>query len=165
MDSSEAFLFKTPLKFWVCLIGSKKFLKKVLIFPSLVKARKAQRALVLRTASNNNYFKKISREILGILRTGKSVSFRTAGTSLTSFQKKVLKETSRIPRGCCITYRKLAEKLGRPEAARAVGQALKKNPWPILIPCHRVVGQKSLGGFSAGVRFKQKLQKMKGRLK
>ncbi len=55
------------------------------------------------------------------------------------FQREVLEAAHRIPRGRVTTYRQLAEQLGRPKAARAVGQALRRNPVPIVMPCHRVV--------------------------
>ncbi len=70
----------------------------------------------------------------------------------TSFEKKVWKEVKKIPYGETITYGELAKKLGT--SPRAVGKALKNNPLPLYIPCHRVVAKNSLGGFSAGVPWK-----------
>lgn len=63
------------------------------------------------------------------------------------FQKKVYQATLAIPHGETRTYGWVASKLGAPQACRAVGQALRKNPVPILVPCHRVVSNQSLGGF------------------
>lgn len=66
---------------------------------------------------------------------------------ISEFSKKVYDATLAIPHGETRTYAWVAKKIGSPLAARAVGQALKKNPYPILIPCHRVVSDKSIGGF------------------
>ena len=77
---------------------------------------------------------------------------------LTDFEKEVLKVTSRIPIGQVRTYRWVAKKLGKPNAVRAVGQALKKNPYPIIIPCHRVIrSDGSLGGYAKGKKLKKQL--------
>ncbi len=76
------------------------------------------------------------------------------------FVTKVLKEVRKIPYGETITYKELAERVG--SSPRAVGQALKKNPVPIIVPCHRVVAKNGLGGFSSGVEVKRKLLKLEG---
>jgi methylated-DNA-[protein]-cysteine S-methyltransferase len=68
-------------------------------------------------------------------------------SSLSDFARKVYEAALAIPHGETRTYAWVAKKIGQPLAARAVGQALRKNPFPILIPCHRVVSDKSLGGF------------------
>jgi methylated-DNA-[protein]-cysteine S-methyltransferase len=74
------------------------------------------------------------------------------------FQKKVLTTLRRIPYGQTISYGKLAEKIGSPKASRAVGQANAKNPIPIVIPCHRVIGSNGkLTGFGGGISIKQAL--------
>ena len=70
---------------------------------------------------------------------------------LTKFQWKVLKVAVKIPLGETRTYKWVAEKVGSPKAVRAVGQALRRNPYPIIIPCHRVIKQDgSLGGYAGG---------------
>ncbi|MDY6959524.1 MAG: methylated-DNA--[protein]-cysteine S-methyltransferase [Halobacteriota archaeon] len=83
-------------------------------------------------------------------------------SELTDFERDVLYETRRIPYGSVITYSDLAERVGRPKAVRAVGNALGKNPLPIVIPCHRVVGKNGLGGYSSGTIIKEKLLKLEG---
>jgi len=81
----------------------------------------------------------------------------------TSFQRKVWEAAREIPYGETRTYRWLAEKIGNPKAARAVGQALARNPVPLLVPCHRVVSSDStLGGFTGGVHLKRKLLILEG---
>lgn len=74
------------------------------------------------------------------------------------FQRSVWKVTQSIPYGETRTYAWVAGKLGMPEATRATGQALSRNPLPIIIPCHRVIySNGSLGGFSSGKLWKQRL--------
>jgi methylated-DNA-[protein]-cysteine S-methyltransferase len=84
---------------------------------------------------------------------------------LTQFQRKVLLATLDIPHGQITTYGEIAHRLGKGRLARAVGQALARNPIPILIPCHRVLGaDRSLHGYSAGrgLETKDKLLHLEG---
>jgi methylated-DNA-[protein]-cysteine S-methyltransferase len=76
---------------------------------------------------------------------------RTAG--FTNFQKKVLRAAASIPYGQTRTYRWLAECAGSPRAGRAAGQVMARNPVPIIIPCHRVIGSSGdLCGFAGGFK-------------
>jgi len=71
------------------------------------------------------------------------------------FRQTVLRAVARIPMGSTRTYRDVAEAVGKPGAARAVGQVLAWNPLPVLIPCHRVVGHGGrLGGYAPSLRIK-----------
>ena len=79
---------------------------------------------------------------------------------LTDFEKKVLEETSKIPFGKRLTYKDIAVKIGRRKSYRAVGNALGKNPLPVIIPCHRVVAKTGLGGFTGGLHIKKILLKI-----
>lgn len=84
---------------------------------------------------------------------------------LTDFQQQVLQATQQIPRGRIATYMDIARKIGNPKAVRAVGQALGRNPIPIVIPCHRVIASDgSLGGYSGGggLETKAKLLQLEG---
>lgn len=75
---------------------------------------------------------------------------------MTGFAKKVYKAVLSIPLGEVRTYKWVAKKIGRPRAYRAVGNALKHNPYPLIIPCHRVVKSgKELGGYVFGARKKK----------
>jgi len=65
----------------------------------------------------------------------------------TEFQRQVWRATRDIPAGRVRTYGEIAAAIDRPAAARAVGQAMRRNPQPIITPCHRVVGSCGLGGF------------------
>lgn len=69
---------------------------------------------------------------------------------LTAFQWQVLKITMTIPLGETRTYQWVAQQLGRPNAVRAVGQALRRNPYPLIIPCHRVIKSDGTLGAYAG---------------
>ncbi len=76
----------------------------------------------------------------------------------TPFQKAVWKVLQEIPFGETRTYKEVAELIGRPLACRAVGNAVGKNPLPIVVPCHRVVaGNGKMGGFSCGIEKKHYL--------
>lgn len=82
---------------------------------------------------------------------------------LTKFSVRVLKQTCKIPPGKVDTYSGLAVKIGSPRAARAVGTALANNPFPLVIPCHRVVrADGSLGGFGGGIGMKKELLNKEG---
>jgi methylated-DNA-[protein]-cysteine S-methyltransferase len=94
---------------------------------------------------------------------GEAVTFPDAldfdGVSL--FQRAVWEATREIPRGQTYSYGELAARVGRPGAARAVGQAMARNPWPIVVPCHRVVASDgSLGGYGGGLDMKQRLLRL-----
>jgi methylated-DNA-[protein]-cysteine S-methyltransferase len=81
------------------------------------------------------------------------------------FFRRVYAEARAIPRGEVRTYKELAAASGSPLATRAVGQAMAKNPWPIVVPCHRVVGSAGKpGGFSAagGIVTKARLLALEG---
>ena len=81
----------------------------------------------------------------------------------TNFQRRVLLEERKIPRGKVSTYGKIAERVGQPKGARAVGSALAANPFPLLIPCHRAVRSNGeLGGFRSGPQMKKALLEMEG---
>jgi methylated-DNA-[protein]-cysteine S-methyltransferase len=92
--------------------------------------------------------------------SGKKVDFPDAidYSGYTPFQRGVWETARRIPYGQTRSYGWVAQQLGKPNAARAVGQALGRNPFPIIVPCHRVrAGDGSLGGFSGGLTMKQSL--------
>lgn len=77
---------------------------------------------------------------------------------LTAFEWKVLKATCQIPLGQTRSYKWVAQKIGHPKAVRAVGRALGKNPFLIIVPCHRVIKEDgSLGGYAKGLAMKQSL--------
>lgn len=77
---------------------------------------------------------------------------------MTRFARMVYKAVLDIPLGEVRSYKWVARKIGRPAAVRAVGQALKGNPYPLIIPCHRVIrSDNKLGGYAWGVKRKKTL--------
>ena len=86
--------------------------------------------------------------------------------SETVFQKKVWRELSKIPKGETKTYKEIAIAIGHPFAVRAVANACGKNPYPIKIPCHRVIrSDGKLGGYSAPGGTAAKCRLLKEELK
>ena len=80
----------------------------------------------------------------------------------TDFQMDVWRALLKIPFGKLVTYSQIARAVGRPKAARAVGNAVGANPLPIIIPCHRVVAEGHIGGFSSGLARKRILLGVEG---
>lgn len=81
----------------------------------------------------------------------------------TEFQQKVWLELKEIPYGEVISYKELAERVGLKKGFQAVGQANSKNPFPIILPCHRVVtSDGKLGGYAGGLNKKKALLKLEG---
>ncbi len=89
----------------------------------------------------------------------------------TSFSERVLRIVSKIPKGKLATYRQIAEALGKPKAARAVGNALNSNPHLMKIPCHRIVRSDGfVGGYALGAKRKiallrrERIERKNGRI-
>lgn len=79
----------------------------------------------------------------------------------TEFQRRVLDELQQIPYGVTVTYADIAERIGKPKAVRAVGAANGRNPIPIVIPCHRVIGSDGkMTGFGGGIPTKEALLRL-----
>lgn len=88
-------------------------------------------------------------------RTIFSLPFKLTGTP---FQLVVWKELQNIPYGKTTSYKEIAQKINKPKACRAVGMANNKNPLPIIIPCHRVIGSNGkLIGYAGGLKLKNYL--------
>lgn len=83
----------------------------------------------------------------------------------TDFQKQVWRKLIKIPYGSTTSYGELAKALGKPTASRAVGAANGRNPLPIVVPCHRVIGSTGkLTGFAGGLKVKKELLTLEGAL-
>ena len=98
---------------------------------------------------------------------GETVSFRDELdlSGATPFQRQVWQQTRLIPYGQTRSYQQIADAIGKPGAARAVGQALGKNPLLVIIPCHRVLASSGgLGGFGGGLKMKKRLLELEGRI-
>jgi methylated-DNA-[protein]-cysteine S-methyltransferase len=111
---------------------------------------------VLRKGKSPPLFKKELKEYFESGR--EEFTQKIAFMSGTEFEKAVWHALTEIPYGETRTYKWLAEKIGKPNACRAVGQALSRNPMPVIIPCHRVIeSDGSLGGYSGGIDIKRRL--------
>lgn len=114
----------------------------------------SQRLCCLGTYSSEQR-KQVSEYLLG-----KRKNFRLPDierTNLTSFQKQVLTACAKIPYGRTVTYSEIAQMAGAPKAVRAVGTVMAKNPFPILIPCHRVVAKSGKVSYAGGSDIKQQI--------
>jgi methylated-DNA-[protein]-cysteine S-methyltransferase len=90
--------------------------------------------------------------------------FKLKLDGLTHFQRDVLMAIRKIPPGETMTYGEVAKAVGKPGAARAVGNVMAANPIPLILPCHRVVASNGLGGFTGGLDVKRKLLRLEGSL-
>jgi len=82
---------------------------------------------------------------------------------LADFNRRVLGELARVPYGEVVTYGELAARAARPRAARAVGTVMNRNPLPIVLPCHRVIGANGkLVGYAGGLERKEQLLRLEG---
>lgn len=94
-------------------------------------------------------------------RTGFDLTLDLRG--LAPFNVAVLDQLARVPFGTTATYGELAARVGRPKAARAVGLVMNRNPIPIVLPCHRIVGADgSLTGYAGGLDVKERLLRHEG---
>jgi methylated-DNA-[protein]-cysteine S-methyltransferase len=119
-----------------------------------------------RTASRGHVPRAVARaasqleEYFGGSRTSFDVPL--AHVASTEFQRDVWKALSEIPFGEVRTYGEIAEQAGRPRASRAVGNANHVNPFPVFVPCHRVVASHGLGGYGGGEHVKRYLLDLEG---
>jgi methylated-DNA-[protein]-cysteine S-methyltransferase len=107
----------------------------------------------------------LARRIARFLQ-GQAVAFDLSCIALercSDFQRRVLVAEHAIPRGWISTYGRIAAHLGEPRAARAVGNAFARNPFPLVIPCHRAVrADGRLGGYQGGLTMKRCLLQLEG---
>lgn len=148
-EELDNFVFNTAMG-WVGVSASARGLLAV----TLPQSMETEKATHIPSAFNNLV------ERLKAYYRGLEVSFpdKLDQTAATPFQYAVWTATQRIPYGETRSYRWIAEQIGQPRAARAVGQALSRNPWAIIVPCHRVVASDGgLGGFGGGLKMKRYL--------
>ena len=159
MGRLEYITFNTRMG-WVGILGSAKgLLRTTLPQPSAQEARKLLGEKVKHAVRSPSLSDDLT-ERLRIYFGGGVVNFpdKLDLEEATPFQRRVWAVTRLIPYGDTRSYKWVAEQIEKPGAARAVGQALSKNPLPIIIPCHRVVkADGKLGGFSGGLEMKRRL--------
>jgi methylated-DNA-[protein]-cysteine S-methyltransferase len=155
----EYIVFNTNIG-WIAIVGSERGLVSISL--PLDSAQQALESLsedVEFATSSPNRFKGLVKHLKAYC-NGNKVSFKDEidFSIATQFQKKVWQGARLIPYGETRCYQWLAEKVGKPGAARAIGQALGKNKLPIIIPCHRVISRSGdLGGFRGGLEMKRRL--------
>jgi methylated-DNA-[protein]-cysteine S-methyltransferase len=117
------------------------------------------------TERSDRALKKLSQHIK-VYMQGLSVEFSLDCLDMEQcyeFQRRVLRTLYQVPRGKVVSYGQLAERASAPRAARAVGTALARNPFPIIMPCHRVVKSTGhLGHFGGGVELKKAYLEIEG---
>lgn len=152
---------------WLGLVGNKNGLRRIYL-PGLKKQELKER-ITSEFPESKESAGSLTREKNQFVEyfSGERIKFDLSLdlSRATAFQKKVYSIMSKIPFGEVRTYRWLAQKIGNPKALRAVGLANAKNRWPLVIPCHRVVGSDGfLTGFSApgGLELKACLLNLEG---
>ncbi|MFX1380334.1 MAG: methylated-DNA--[protein]-cysteine S-methyltransferase [Promethearchaeota archaeon] len=165
----EYLTFSSPFNtFTIVWSGTEPKLKLQRIFLSDSERRSEQRALVffkqIKTGSSSSV-EMLADKIKRFLE-GEELKFDLKWcdfTSCSKLQEKVLKTDYQIPRGWVSTYKRIAIHTGLENGARAVGNLLANNPFPIIIPCHRVLKTNGeLGGFQGGITMKRALLEMEG---
>jgi methylated-DNA-[protein]-cysteine S-methyltransferase len=152
---------------WVAIAGSEEGLSRITLpQPSRAKAQAHIASLLPQSVAEPSFFGDLILRLQMYFK-GERVNFPDAldlsGT--TAFQGDVWRLARSIPYGETRTYGWIARGMGKPRAGRAVGQALARNRFPIVVPCHRVVGAGgSLIGFSNGLEMKRRLIDLEGPL-
>jgi methylated-DNA-[protein]-cysteine S-methyltransferase len=160
-------LFSTPWG-WVGALYSAKGLRRLVLPRAHRKEAEERLELLPGTGATDKAWPELRKQVREYL-SGRRRSFHLpldpppAGP----FTEKVRQAAAAIPYGETATYGELAARAGSPGAARAVGRVMNRNPLPPVIPCHRVVAAKGLGGFASGPEMKKKmldLEKKSGKL-
>lgn len=107
--------------------------------------------------------RELRRYFRGVPTDFRDVRLDLRGT--TDFERRVYEATRSIPFGKVASYGQIAKAIGEPRAARAVGNALHKNPISIVVPCHRVVASDGLGGYGNNIELKKRLLRLEGALR
>ena len=145
---------------WMAVLGSEAGLRRITLpQASPEAARQALGDVVVEAATDARALSNVVGRLIRYFE-GERVDFPDSLDldGSTTFYREVWRVTRSIPHGERRSYAWVARELGRPQASRAVGQALGRNPFPIVVPCHRVVGSNgALCGFGGGLAMKQQL--------
>ena len=150
---------------WTGLNDNPKIVRILLSKPGLSAENQVSELYPNSQASSCAEIDDVATAIKGLLE-GEEIEFSldVAELSLcTEFQQLVLRAEHRIPRGSISTYRLIAEYLEKKNGARAVGNALANNPFPLIVPCHRAIrSDRHLGGYQGGLEMKRTLLEKEG---
>jgi methylated-DNA-[protein]-cysteine S-methyltransferase len=150
---------------WAVVGGAPRIVRVFLTMPGRPAGRRAEAAYPDSRLSGAAEIDAVAAGIEAFL-AGEAVVFPLSLVALDgrpAFQRAVLRVEHGIPRGRVSTYGLIARRLGRPTASRAVGQALARNPFPLIVPCHRAVrSDGGLGGFQGGPAMKRALLRREG---
>jgi len=150
---------------WMGILGSTRGLRRITLpHPSAQETHQALADSIKYATRSPHLFKDLVERFKRYF-SGHRVNFTDELdlSGATDFQRGVWEETRLIPYGETRSYAWVAKQIGKPEAARAVGQALGKNPLPVIIPCHRVLtSDGKIGGFTGGVETKKMLLHLEG---
>jgi len=164
MDEEHFVVYESSIGYISIVMKKGKVVSLDVTDKGIYEARKMVLSLHPDATESMTPFKTI-RTLLDRYLQGREVDFDVEVdiSHLGMFTQKVLTELRRVPWGDVKTYGWLAKKIGKTGAARAVGQALKRNPIPIIIPCHRIIRDDgTIGGFSMGVNIKERLLVLEG---
>jgi methylated-DNA-[protein]-cysteine S-methyltransferase len=161
----EATPFGSVAIIWAATDGIPKIIRILLSKPGLPATQQLSALYPHVQASSSPEIDDVAAGITTMLE-GSEVDFplEVADLSLCGeFQQRVLRAEHAIPRGRVSTYRLIARHLGKENGARAVGNALARNPFPLIVPCHRAIrSDRSLGGYQGGLRMKRTLLEGEG---
>lgn len=164
MDGFEFAMYESSIGYVVLVARNGKLIRLDISDAGLYEVKKEVLALYPGARESLPAFKTV-RTLLDRYLRGMPVDFDVEVdiSDFADFTQKVLTKLRTIPYGEVRSYGWIAKELGCAGAGRAVGQAVKRNPLPIIIPCHRVIREDgSIGGFSLGVRLKEKLLALEG---
>ena len=150
---------------WTVLNDNPRIVRVLLSKPALPAEHQMIQAYPDSQVSSCKEIDGVAAAIIGILEgEDLAIPLNIADLDLCSaFQQSVLRAEHRIPRGSVSTYRLIAVHLGKQNGARAVGNALAKNPFPLIVPCHRAIrSDHHLGGYQGGLAMKRSLLEMEG---
>jgi methylated-DNA-[protein]-cysteine S-methyltransferase len=169
-DAVQRVVFRTRFG-WVALVGNNQIVER-LSFGHATRQAASHALPADESGRRENSAASMAGELVERLRSYFAGEFETFDdfridtSEMTPFQRKVVRLCQEIPYGQTRTYGQLAARAGAPGAARAVGNVMRSNRVPIIVPCHRVVASGgSLGGFSApdGIAMKKRLLDMEAK--
>jgi len=150
---------------WTAVNQKPKIVRVLLSTPGLSAEDQASKLYPDSQASSCAEIEDVAVGIKGLL-AGEAIDFSLDLADLTlcgAFQQRVLRAEHRIPRGSVSTYQLIAGHLEKRNGARAVGNALANNPFPLIVPCHRAIrSDRTLGGYQGGLDMKRALLEKEG---